>query len=62
MATTEGRRLSAPAALKRHTARGWRVWLTRLAWLAGIWLASVVALGVVAYGLRLLMRGAGMSH
>jgi len=61
MATTEGQRLSAPASLVRPTARGWRVWLKRLAWLAGIWLASVAALGVVAYGLRLLMRAAGMS-
>ena len=38
-----------------------REWLVRLAWLVGIWLASVAALGVVALLLRLLMRAAGMS-
>ena len=38
-----------------------RRWLSRLGWLALIWLASVAALGVVAWGLRLLMRAAGMS-
>jgi hypothetical protein len=38
-----------------------REWLVRLAWLAGIWLASVAALGVVALLLRFLMRAAGMS-
>lgn len=28
----------------------------RLAWFVGLWVASVVALGLVAYGLRLLIR------
>jgi len=28
----------------------------RLAWFAGIWLASVIALGAVAYVLRLSLR------
>lgn len=28
----------------------------RLAWMAGIWVASVLALGVVAYGLKLWLR------
>jgi len=27
----------------------------RLAWFAGIWLASIAALGVVAYGIKLLI-------
>jgi hypothetical protein len=38
-----------------------KLWIARLAWLAGIWLASVAALGVVALLLRLLMGAAGMS-
>ncbi|HEY1042427.1 MAG TPA: DUF2474 domain-containing protein [Telluria sp.] len=38
-----------------------KLWLVRLAWMAGIWLASVAALGVVAVLLRLLMGAAGMS-
>jgi Protein of unknown function (DUF2474) len=38
-----------------------RGWLRRLGWLVLIWLASVAALGVVAWGLRFLMRAAGMS-
>jgi Protein of unknown function (DUF2474) len=42
----------------RPTARDW---LKRLGWLVLIWLASVAALGVAAYGLRLLMRSLGMS-
>ncbi len=33
-------------------ARWWR----RLAWFAGIWAASVAALGLVAGGLRWLLR------
>ena len=49
--------MSAPSS-ERPTALGW---IRRLAWLVGIWLASVAALGAVAYGLRLLMRAAGMS-
>ncbi len=28
---------------------------SRLLWFAGIWLASVVALGIVAYGIRLML-------
>lgn len=38
-----------------------REWLVRLAWMVGIWLASVAALGVVALLLRFLMGAAGMS-
>ncbi|MGF6093150.1 DUF2474 domain-containing protein [Pseudomonas sp. 18173] len=36
-------------------------WYKRLGWLVVIWLGSVVALGVVAGGLRMLMHAAGMS-
>ena len=33
--------------------------ILRLAWMAGIWAASVAALGVAAWVLRLIMRGVG---
>ena len=36
-------------------------WYKRLGWLVVIWLGSVVALGVVAGALRMLMLAAGMS-
>jgi hypothetical protein len=36
-------------------------WRSRLLWLVLIWAASVAALGVAAYALRLLMRAVGMS-
>ena len=29
--------------------------IVRLAWFAGIWLASVAALGIVAYGIKLFI-------
>lgn len=37
-----------------------REWLVRLAWMAGIWAASVAALGLVALLVRVLMHAAGM--
>lgn len=33
----------------------------RLSWMLLIWAASVVALGVVAFALKLLMKAAGLS-
>ena len=33
----------------------------RLAWLVGIWTASVLSLGLLSYGLRLFMNAAGLS-
>ncbi|WP_144634963.1 DUF2474 domain-containing protein [Bordetella genomosp. 13] len=36
-------------------------WPRRLLWLVLIWAASVAALGLAAYGLRLLMGAAGMT-
>lgn len=36
-------------------------WLRRIAWLVGIWAASVGILAIVAYALRLLMNMAGMT-
>jgi len=37
-----------------------RPWWQRLGWLALIWLLSVLALGLVAWLLRLLMGAAGL--
>lgn len=45
----------APAA-ENH-----RRWLRRAGWLALIWTASVVALGVVAILFRLLMNASGLT-
>ena len=38
-----------------------KLWLSRLGWLVLIWGASVLALGVVALGFRVLMKAAGLS-
>ena len=35
--------------------------LRRIGWLILIWVCSVAALGIVALGMRLVMRMAGMS-
>jgi Protein of unknown function (DUF2474) len=40
----------------------WQMWLRRFLWLVAIWVASVLALGVVAYFLRLLMNAAGLTN
>lgn len=37
-------------------------WWKRLLWLLAIWTISVAALAVVAYGMKLLMRSAGLSN
>ena len=37
-------------------------WLRRVGWLLLIWAASVGALGVVAYGMRLVMGWAGLTR
>ena len=37
------------------------LWMRRLAWLAGFWLAGVVGLAVVAGLLKFFMRAAGLS-
>ncbi len=37
------------------------LWLRRLLWLFLIWSLSVASLGVLAYGIRLLMQAAGMT-
>ncbi|MGV6475222.1 DUF2474 domain-containing protein [Azotobacter vinelandii] len=36
-------------------------WPRRLLWLVTIWTASVLCLGILAYGLRLIMRAAGLT-
>jgi len=36
-------------------------WWKRLGWLVLIWAASVAALGVVAYGIRLIMNAVGLT-
>ncbi|MDN2709438.1 DUF2474 domain-containing protein [Janthinobacterium sp. SUN118] len=41
--------------------QGQQAWWKRLAWMAGIWLASVATLGLAAWAMRLLMRAAGMG-
>ncbi|MFF7058288.1 DUF2474 domain-containing protein [Achromobacter spanius] len=50
--------LTTPPDAARPTPNAWR---SRLLWLLLIWAASVAALGVAAYALRLLMRAVGMS-
>ena len=37
------------------------LWRRRLAWLLGLWLAGVLALGLVAYGLRWVMGMVGLT-
>lgn len=32
------------------------MWPRRIAWFIGIWLASVIAIGAVAYAIRLVLR------
>lgn len=48
--------------MKHTTEKPAVLWPRRLAWLLLIWLGSVLALGVVAGLLRLVMRSIGMSH
>lgn len=44
--------------MQREPATRWRV---RLGWLVLIWGCSVGALGIAAYGMRILMRAAGLG-
>jgi len=39
-----------------------RAWARRLGWLLLIWAGSVLALGLAAGAMRLLMRAIGMGH
>ncbi|HEY9573311.1 MAG TPA: DUF2474 domain-containing protein, partial [Pusillimonas sp.] len=36
-------------------------WRRRIAWLVGIWAASIAVLAVVAYALKLVMNAVGMT-
>lgn len=36
-------------------------WWKKLGWLILIWAASVATLGLVAYGMRLFMKAAGLT-
>lgn len=44
-----------PEPLRKH------LWLKRVGWMLGIWAASIAALALLAYLLRLLMNAAGMT-
>ncbi|HZV61886.1 MAG TPA: DUF2474 domain-containing protein [Methylophilaceae bacterium] len=37
-------------------------WWKKLLWLIALWSVSVAALGLVAYGMKFLMRSAGLSN
>jgi hypothetical protein len=46
---------------KTARARDRKRWGKRIAWLIGIWAASVGVLALVAYLLRLIMEAVGMT-
>ena len=59
-----------PLAALRPMPRPWpvpferaplRLWLRRLLWLVALWAGGVAALGLVAWGLRLAMKAAGLA-
>jgi Protein of unknown function (DUF2474) len=50
---------SSAGPLDGNAPRGW--W-RRAAWLVGIWVASVAALGVVAYAFRAVMGWVGLTR
>ncbi|WP_460428458.1 DUF2474 domain-containing protein [Azotobacter armeniacus] len=47
--------------MKIRSCRQGERWPRRILWLVLIWAASVFCLGVLTYGLRLIMRAAGMT-
>ncbi|SIO47718.1 Protein of unknown function [Bradyrhizobium erythrophlei] len=47
--------------MKAHPSAGATTWLQRVGWLVLIWAASVLALGVVAGLLRVVMNLAGLT-
>ena len=63
------RRLTSPAAAPAMP-RPWpvpferaplRLWLRRLFWLLALWAGGVATLGLVAWGLKLAMKAAGLA-
>ena len=46
---------------ERDDGRPARPWLARLGWMLLIWTASVAALAVVSYGIKLFMRLAHLT-
>jgi hypothetical protein len=48
--------------LQETTESKFKLWFKRVGWLALIWFASVLALGVVALGLRLFMNLIGLKN
>lgn len=46
---------------KAARTQGRKPWGKRIAWLIGLWAASVAVLGLVAYLLRLVMEAVGMT-
>lgn len=43
------------------TAKSVNLWIRRVGWLVAIWIASVIALGIVASSIRSLMTLCGMK-
>ena len=48
--------------LQEPTEPKFKLWFKRVGWLILIWFASVLALGVVALGLRLFMNLIGLKN
>ncbi|WP_221763513.1 DUF2474 domain-containing protein [Methyloradius palustris] len=48
-------------SLQETTESRFKLWFKRVGWLVLIWFASVLALGVVALGLRLFMNLIGLK-
>ncbi|MGH8796160.1 MAG: DUF2474 family protein [Caldimonas sp.] len=51
-----------PVGAEPGRDRGRRLWLCRVGWLLLIWAASVAALALVAFGMRLVMGWVGLSR
>ncbi|MBF6615935.1 DUF2474 domain-containing protein [Pollutimonas thiosulfatoxidans] len=47
--------------MEQHTPSARALWWRRIAWLVAIWAASIAALALFAYLLRLIMNAVGMT-